>query len=95
VGQQPGAVGRGVAQQGGDPVAFGAQLPLAHLAQGQRCGGIDGQALAAVAAGDGGELVVDAAGSGLGTSSSSSTARGSGLTTSKKVVCLAARVAAT
>ena len=34
-------------------------------------------------------------GSGLGTSSSSSSGRGSGLMTSKKVVCLAARVAAT
>ena len=66
VSQEPGAVGWGVAQQGGDPVAFGAQLPLAHLPQGQRRGGVDGQALAAVPAGDGGQLVVDAAGSGLG-----------------------------
>jgi hypothetical protein len=64
--QQPAAVGRGVAEQGGDPVAFGPQLPLAHLPQGQRRGGVDGQALAAVPAGDGGQLVVDAAGFGAG-----------------------------
>jgi hypothetical protein len=35
VGEQSAAVRWGVAEQSGDPVAFGAQLALAHLPQGQ------------------------------------------------------------
>ena len=62
VGQQPTAVRWGVAQQGGHSVALGAQLPLAHLPQRRPGGGVDGQALAAVPAGNGGQLVVHAAG---------------------------------
>jgi hypothetical protein len=66
VGEQPAAVGWGVAEQGGDPVALGAQLALAHLPQGQRRGGVDGELLGAVAAPDGDQVLVDAVGLSLG-----------------------------
>jgi hypothetical protein len=60
VGEQSAAVRWGVAEQSGDPVAFGAQLALAHLPQGQGRGGVDGELLGAVAAPDGHQVLVDA-----------------------------------